>query len=733
MRRGPTTRSFGERLRQVAWIGRALPLNWRAEDSDQTEAGDTLVEVLIALLVLSFAALAMLIAFGAALSSSQEHRTLTNINLTETSVLRQITSELEDANPPLYQSCTPLSTYQPGGTSQVTFTNLPKGYSASITGLSYWDAAFVFTANQSACVANSPQLVQATVTYPTGGTTAVSAVIDDPTRPTPSTAGAATQLKFFTMPGGAQSGQNLSPQPVVEILDNSNNVVTTDLSTVTLTLNATNGASLSGCQGSENFGVVSFIGCSVALDGTYTITATDSSISGAQATSNPFTITPGPPSQLIFTQQPGGNITGGLAFPTQPQVTVEDAGGNVVTNDVSTLNLSITSGTGPGTLSGCTPTETSGVFTFSGCSINTKGNNYSLTATDVESSGTLTATSQTFNVIVGPAFQVAFTASPGSSTGGVAFGTQPVVAIEDAGGNTVTTGTGSTDSITIAIASGTGTLSCTNTGNLTRTTRNGVVNRFSGCSIALGTQGTFKLSATDNTRTLVVGTSTPFTVAGAASQLVFKTSPGTSSNAAVFASQPVVWIEDSSGNLVTNATNSVSLTINTGSGTLSCATNPVVGSGGVATFGNCQDHARRTGHVLPKGDGYGPFPGNKCHVHRRRRCLTAGLHPAADQLDRRYCLPAAAAGHHRRLVRECGGWECDGGHPRHRSLDRHRRRCTRLYEQHGHHQHWCRHVHRMRHKPGWQRITSSARNSVVTRGHECVLQHHGRPIRPAWL
>ena len=81
--------------------------------------------------------------------------------------------------------------------------------------------------------------------------------------------------------------------------------------------------------------------------------------------------------------------------------------------------------------------ETAGVTTFSGCSINTAGHGYELTATD----GALTGTSQPFDISVGPAAHLVFTQQPGGDladgnpTGGVAFPSQPIVTIVDAGGN----------------------------------------------------------------------------------------------------------------------------------------------------------------------------------------------------------------------------------------------------------------------------------------------------------
>ena len=77
-----------------------------------------------------------------------------------------------------------------------------------------------------------------------------------------------------------------------------------------------------------------------------------------------------------------------------------------------------------------------GVATFAGCKIDKAATGYVLTATD----GSLTsASSSAFNVTVGTAARWGFTTQPGGGTAGAAWPAQPVVAIQDAGGNTVTT------------------------------------------------------------------------------------------------------------------------------------------------------------------------------------------------------------------------------------------------------------------------------------------------------
>src|SRR5207244_3058522 len=132
----------------------------------------------------------------------------------------------------------------------------------------------------------------------------------------------------------------------------------------------------------------------------YTLTATDGSLTSA--TSAAFNITVGVAAKLAFTTQPGGG-TGGTAWTTQPVVTVQDAGGNTITTDTSTVTVAILNNPGSGTLGGTvTKTAVAGVASFSGNGLNIDkvGSSYTLTATE----GSLTsATSGSFNITVAAA------------------------------------------------------------------------------------------------------------------------------------------------------------------------------------------------------------------------------------------------------------------------------------------------------------------------------------------
>jgi len=306
------------------------------------------------------------------------------------------------------------------------------------------------------------------------------------------------KLAFTTAPSSTgTSGTALPTQPVVAIRDASDNTVITDTSSVTLALTTPAGATLACTPNPSTAvaGVVTFNGCQIDKVGTYTLTAIDGLLTSA--TSSSVTITAGAASVLAFTTQPSSSATSGTSFAAQPVVTVQDAGGNTVSTSTSSVALSIPAGA---TLT-CTTNSVNavaGVATFTGCRIN-KAGTYTLTAT---ASGLTSASSTSVTITVGAASQLAFTTSPSSSTGGVAFAAQPVVTVQDAGGNTVST---SVASVTLSLTTAAGaTLTCTpNPKNAAAG-----VDTYAGCSINLA--NTYTLTAVSGI--LTAGVSLIFTI-----------------------------------------------------------------------------------------------------------------------------------------------------------------------------------------------------------------------------
>src|SRR5439155_20171795 len=162
-------------------------------------------------------------------------------------------------------------------------------------------------------------------------------------------------------------------------------------------------------------GVATFVGCKIDVVGSYTLTATDSPLTSAASGS--VAITVGVAAKLAFTTQPS-NSTGGVPFPTQPVVTVQDAGGNTV-NDSSSVQLAITSpGSETFTCNNNPQGAVAGVATFAGCKIDHNGN-YTLRATDAGL--TAAVSSPTLTITVGAATKVAFIIQPVGAPAGASF------------------------------------------------------------------------------------------------------------------------------------------------------------------------------------------------------------------------------------------------------------------------------------------------------------------------
>ena len=350
------------------------------------------------------------------------------------------------------------------------------------------------------------------------------------------TAGTATKLIFVQQPA-AVTPTLLSPQPIVGIADAYGNLVGSASGTVTLSLNPNPTGAAFACTNSGNLTVTTYLGqatysgCAVSLTGSgYQLTASATGYTTAQSTA--FSVTSGPASRLAFcwgsissgcsTTAPTGS-TGGTPFPVQPTIVVRDANGNTVTSDNATIvTLAIaTAGTGAtltctGTTSGVTSLRvTSGVASFTGCSIDKVGT-YQLTATSYPYYAP--ATGNAFTVSPGPPARLAFTAQPAVGYAGQPFAIQPVVAITDAGGNVATT---SSATITLTLSGGTSgaVLSCT--GGVSRTTVAGVAT-FTGCSInAQGSNYAITALATNVVPTVVLtpAVTAAFSVSAPAAQI----------------------------------------------------------------------------------------------------------------------------------------------------------------------------------------------------------------------
>jgi len=256
------------------------------------------------------------------------------------------------------------------------------------------------------------------------------------------TAGAASKLAFVQQPSNTLAAASISPAVTVAVQDASGNTVTTSSASITVAI-STNPSSgtLSGTKtiNAAN-GMATFNNLSIDKAGSgYTLRATSSPLT--QATSLTFNIT----LRLAFTIQPS-NATAALSISPAVKVAVQDAGGNTVTSSSASITVAIGTNPSSGTLAGTkTVNAVSGVATFSSLSIDKTGTGYTLSASSTGLSG---ATSSAFNITAGTAVKLGFTSQPGGAYKGTTFTQQPIVAVQDVGGNTVLSYSGN---VTIAI------------------------------------------------------------------------------------------------------------------------------------------------------------------------------------------------------------------------------------------------------------------------------------------
>ena len=346
----------------------------------RSEAGDTLVEVLLALIILGMASVALLIAFGTSISASAEHRNIAEYNTLIATATQEATA-LIDGNSSLFvDACsTPITgypDYASGFPLPSPYQSFHIGYVSlnAATGsypVQYWNGSSYVPSTwntstlsyPSPCADNQPQLI--TIGFTAGGETYTNSFVAEyPVTQKNNFSGDSTsrQLSFLNSStvGYGYAGTPLTVQPIIEVEDANGVAVTSDLSPVTMSLVDLNGAqgTLSGCQGNEVLAVVTFTGCTVSSGGSgqYELIATDGSLT--TLASSPFTIQSSQYS-LEFTSgvplaaQPVAGASGS-PFQTVPQVAV------YVTNTLSTTptidkawNGTVTFTDSGGSLSNC--------------------------------------------------------------------------------------------------------------------------------------------------------------------------------------------------------------------------------------------------------------------------------------------------------------------------------------------------------------------------------------------
>ena len=345
----------------------------------------------MALVIVGLAGVALMTAFSTSISASAVQRSLASNDTVARSVANAIFTQIEQVSSPgpsatsNYVSCSSYSQYASAGGFQVV--GVPTGYSWTLS-VQYWSVQSGVGSFTSTCSSGStaPQQITITITPPHGINDTIAIVVTDPLYQAPPTSGGtASQLNFVVEPGGAAPGTAFATQPVVAVQNAGGGTVTSDSSTVTLSIQSgtgTLGATLSGCSESEQSGTITFSGCSIDDAGNgYILVATDAA-DGLTAASSPFDVTPPLSSNVLaFTTQPTAK-NNHTTLDTQPVVTVQNASGGTVTSDSSTVTLSLLNANGTVVTSGavltCSPPSNSvqavsGVASFTGCSVSAPG------------------------------------------------------------------------------------------------------------------------------------------------------------------------------------------------------------------------------------------------------------------------------------------------------------------------------------------------------------------------
>lgn len=396
------------------------------------------------------------------------------------------------------------------------------------------------------------------------------------------TTGPATQLVLAAQPSStAGSGIPFPVQPSIQLRDAGGNAVTQGGVAVTASL--ATGGSNGTLQGVVT---VQTNGAGLALFGNLAIAGATGSYSIQflspglpPVTSGTITLGAGAASVLTMTTQPSATAQSGILFTSQPVIQIRDQIGNPVAQAGVQVTAALV-GAG-GALAGTTTqtTNVSGIAVFTNLSITGVVGAYSIRFT---ATNTTPVTSSTIDLRAGPAAALVILTEPSPTAQNSApFTTQPAVQIRDAAGNPVAL---AGVSITASIASGAGTLG----GTLTATTDAGGAARFTDLRItgAIGPR-TLRFA----TAGLTGSTSSVITVAaGPAARLALTRQPsGTASSGVAFPQQPIVQVQDVSGNPVAASVTVTAVIASGDDNAMLGGTTAVSSTGaGIATFANLE-------------------------------------------------------------------------------------------------------------------------------------------------
>jgi len=399
------------------------------------------------------------------------------------------------------------------------------------------------------------------------------------------TTGLNRQAIFTTQPVTVTAGSAIAPDVVVEVQDLQGNTDATFTGQVTIAfgVNAGGGTLLGTPSVNAVAGVATFANLIIDKSGIgYTLQASATGVTTGVSTS--FTVSAGVATQLAFLIPPTQVGVGAVITPPV-EVGIEDALGNLVTTATNSVDLRIGFNPSNGSLGGATTLNAvGGVATFSDLTVDQPGTGYTLVA----GSGSLTdATSPAFDVIAG-ALLLQVVASPTTVTAGGSV--DVTVTAKDGAGATVTSYRGT---VHFATNDPQGTIPV----DYTFTAGDNGTHTFTG-GAKLFTAPSVVVAAADAGNGSITGFAVVTVNPGTAVQLAFIQQPSTVVQNLTMSPVSVA-IEDQFSNVVSTATNPVTLTIGTNpaGGTL-FGGGAVVASGGIAIFTALSIDAAGNGYDL---------------------------------------------------------------------------------------------------------------------------------------
>ncbi len=412
--------------------------------------------------------------------------------------------------------------------------------------------------------------------------------------------GSAVKLVFSVQPGNTTAGIAVAPGVEITAQDAGGNPVTSFTGAITVDIGTNPGSGVLAGTTTANAtaGAATFSNLSIAKSGTgYTLTASATSLVGA--TSNAFNITAGSATQLSFGVQPS-TVAAGASITPAVEVTALDLLGNVATSFTGSVTMAIGTNPSTATLSGTLAVAASaGIASFSNLKFDKSGVGLTLVAT---ATGVTDATSGVFDVTIGVPTKLFISVQPlATDTAGSPLAPAIQVLAQDAAGNTVPTFAGS---VSIAIASGTGTSGAILSGTVTVGAAAGIAT-FSNLSIDKAGAG-YKLTATSVGLTAV--TSTAFAIVpGALVKLGFTVQPVATKSGSAISPAVKVAGQDALGNTVTTFTGNITVAIGINAGTPTSGTLTgtltVKASNGVSSFSTLKIDKVGVGYTLISSSG----------------------------------------------------------------------------------------------------------------------------------